>query len=238
MARWFLNPPLPGESLADTLKRLIHDQNLILGEQEQLAFQTQGKGGYKAQFDNDIDMQDHRVTKLSAVPLADTDAVPLAYLKAGRVLYTEGERFDTAKRVAHPPAVNQDESVTLAQLRQLYALLLALIERMQQSARPVPFLDGALDDREPDAAPIFFDQNSNPRVVVTPAIPASATAISNTTGVHVTVYIVGGTLTAITVGGTATGITAAAPANTAHVIPLTSNQTIALTYTGAPTWVW
>jgi len=127
----------------------------------------------------------------------------------------------------------------LAQLRQLYALLLALIERMQQSARPVPWLDAALGESEMDAALSFcVDQNSNPRVVVTPAVPASTTAIVNTTGVDVTVYIVGGTLTAITVGGTATGITAAAPANTAHVIPLTRNQTIALTYTGAPTWVW
>lgn len=74
--------------------------------------------------------------------------------------------------------------------------------------------------------------------VTTPAVPASTTAIANTTGVPVTAYIKGGTLTVITVGGTATGISAAASAGAAHSIPLSPNQTIAITYTVAPTWVW
>ncbi len=74
--------------------------------------------------------------------------------------------------------------------------------------------------------------------VGTPAVPASTVAITNATGRPVTVYIKAGTLTVITVGGVATGIAAAAPANTCHVIPLAPRQTIAITYSVAPTWVW
>lgn len=81
--------------------------------------------------------------------------------------------------------------------------------------------------------------NLNPHSsVTTPAVPATTTAIVNTTGVPVTVYVKGGTLTVITVGGVATGITAAAAAGAAYPIPLSANQTIAITYTVAPTWVW
>jgi hypothetical protein len=75
-------------------------------------------------------------------------------------------------------------------------------------------------------------------VVTQPAVPASTTAVVNKSGVPVTVYVKGGTLTVITVGGVVTGIAAAAAANTAHVIPLAPGQTIAITYTVAPTWVW
>src|SRR5437773_11508213 len=109
MARWFLTPPLSNESALEALKRLTHDQNLILGEQEQLAHQVQAKGGYKATFNNDLDVQGHRVRNLAPRPLADGDAVPLIYLRSGSTLYTEGERFDTQKRIAHTPAANQDE---------------------------------------------------------------------------------------------------------------------------------
>ena len=74
--------------------------------------------------------------------------------------------------------------------------------------------------------------------VTTPAVPASTVAVTNTTGVAVVAYIVGGTLTVITVGGVATGITAAAAAGAAYPILLAPGQTIAITYTGAPTWTW
>lgn len=84
----------------------------------------------------------------------------------------------------------------------------------------------------------FNDPESNPRAVVTPAVPATTVAVVNSTGRDVTVYIKAGTLTVITVGGTATGIAAAAAANTAHSVPVKRNQTIAITYTVAPTWVW
>lgn len=75
-------------------------------------------------------------------------------------------------------------------------------------------------------------------VVTTPAVPSSTVAVNNNRGVPVVVYIKGGTLTVITIGGVATGIAAAAAANTCHVIPLAINQSIAITYTVAPTWVW
>ena len=75
-------------------------------------------------------------------------------------------------------------------------------------------------------------------VVGTPAIPASTVAISNSKGVPVRVYVKGGTLTAIIVGGVATGITSAAASGGAYPIPLAVRQTIAITYSVAPTWVW
>lgn len=82
-------------------------------------------------------------------------------------------------------------------------------------------------------------QNNSPiSAVTTPAVPATTVAVKNNTGTDVTVYVKGGTLTVITVGGVATGIAAAAAANTAHSIPVSMNQTIAITFTVAPTWVW
>src|SRR6266568_7774111 len=66
-----------------------------------------------------------------------------------------------------------------------------------------------------------------------PAIPASTTPITNNSGVDCMVNIVGGTVTAITIGGTATGL--AATGQTVHV---PAGQTIAITYSAAPTWKW
>lgn len=74
--------------------------------------------------------------------------------------------------------------------------------------------------------------------VTQPAVPASTVAATNTTGVACVVYVVGGTLTVISVGGVATGITAAAAAGAAHTILVAPGQTIAITYTVAPTWTW
>ena len=87
----------------------------------------------------------------------------------------------------------------------------------------------------------YFVNNTgyNPHsAVTTPVVPGSATAVTNTTGVPVTVYVKGGTLTVIAVGGVTTGIAAAAAASTAFPIPLAPGQTIAITYSVAPTWVW
>lgn len=80
----------------------------------------------------------------------------------------------------------------------------------------------------------------NPRgfSVTQPAVPASTVAATNTTGVDCTVHIAGGTLTAVTIGGSATGITAAAPAGSTHSVRVPAGQTIAITYTVAPTWKW
>lgn len=82
------------------------------------------------------------------------------------------------------------------------------------------------------------DLVSQTGAVTTPAVPATTVAVTNTTGHNVTVYLKGGTLTVITLAGVVTGIAAAAAANTCHVLPLSRGQTIAITYTVAPTWVW
>lgn len=67
--------------------------------------------------------------------------------------------------------------------------------------------------------------------VTQPAVPASTTAQTNTTGVDCMVYVTGGTVTAIAVGGTATGLIAGA-----FLVP--AGSTITLTYSAAPTWQW
>jgi len=74
--------------------------------------------------------------------------------------------------------------------------------------------------------------------VVTPAVPASTVAAFNKTGRPVTAYVKGGTLTVISVGGVATGISAAAPSGAVHSVELPANQSIAITYSVAPTWAW
>ena len=74
--------------------------------------------------------------------------------------------------------------------------------------------------------------------VAQPAVPASTVAQTNTTGVDCTVLISGGTLTVVNIGGSATGITAAAAAGSVHSVRVPAGQTIAITYTVAPTWQW
>jgi hypothetical protein len=69
--------------------------------------------------------------------------------------------------------------------------------------------------------------------VTAPAVPASTVTATNTTGVDCTVFIVGGTISAISVGGVTTGLTA-----TPATVRLPVGQTIAVTYTVAPTWKW
>lgn len=65
----------------------------------------------------------------------------------------------------------------------------------------------------------------------TPAVPASTTPVTNTTGVPATVVITGGTVTAVTVGGTSAG-----SGDGTYVVP--AGSTIAVTYSVAPTWTW
>ena len=64
-----------------------------------------------------------------------------------------------------------------------------------------------------------------------PAIPASGTALANPFPFDCTVYVTAGTVTAIAVGGTATGLTSGS-------VFIPAGETITLTYTVAPTWVW
>jgi len=69
--------------------------------------------------------------------------------------------------------------------------------------------------------------------VTTPAIPASNTPVTNNTGVDVTVYISGGTVTAVSVSGVS--ITTGTPIS----VLLPSRGNIAITYSVVPTaWRW
>lgn len=67
--------------------------------------------------------------------------------------------------------------------------------------------------------------------ITQPAVPSSTVAQTNTFSVDATVYVVGGTVTAITVAGAATGLTSGA-------VRVPAGQTIAITYSVAPTWQW
>jgi len=67
--------------------------------------------------------------------------------------------------------------------------------------------------------------------ITSPTIPTSTTAFTNNYGSNAMVYITGGTVTAVTVGGTATGLTSGG-------FRVPSGQTIAITYSVAPTWKW
>jgi hypothetical protein len=70
--------------------------------------------------------------------------------------------------------------------------------------------------------------------ITTPAIPASGTAITNTTGCNVMVYLNGGTLSAATqINGTAVG----SSSTSQYYLP--QGQTIKLTYSAKPgSWQW
>src|SRR6266567_376035 len=74
--------------------------------------------------------------------------------------------------------------------------------------------------------------------VAQPAVPASTVIATNTSGVDCTVHILAGTLTLVNVGGSSVGVTAAAPAGSVHSVRVPAGQTIAITYTAAPTWQW
>jgi len=67
--------------------------------------------------------------------------------------------------------------------------------------------------------------------ITSPTVPTSTTAFTNNYGSNAMVYITGGTVTAVTVGGTATGLTSGG-------FRVPSGQTIAITYSVAPTWKW
>jgi hypothetical protein len=67
--------------------------------------------------------------------------------------------------------------------------------------------------------------------VSTPAVPASTTPVTNTTGQQVSVAITGGTMTNVSVNGSTVG----AGAGNYQLPP---GGTISMTYTVAPTWTW
>jgi hypothetical protein len=64
-----------------------------------------------------------------------------------------------------------------------------------------------------------------------PAVPATTVAYTNAFGVDCSVYVSGGTVTAVAIAGTTTGLTSGA-----FLVP--AGQTITLTYSSAPSWMW
>lgn len=64
-----------------------------------------------------------------------------------------------------------------------------------------------------------------------PTVPASAVPVTNPWGIPATITISGGTVSAIAINGTATGLTDG-------TVRLGPGQTITLTYSVAPSWVW
>lgn len=67
--------------------------------------------------------------------------------------------------------------------------------------------------------------------VTPPTLPASAATFTNKSNRDALVTVTGGTVTVIAVAGTATG-------RTSGTVPVSSGQTIAVTYSAAPTWSW
>lgn len=84
-----------------------------------------------------------------------------------------------------------------------------------------------------DAVAVRNVQGYNPLTVTTPAVPAASTAVENTTGVDVDVYVGGaGVGVAVSIDGVASGLSAG-------TFYLPAGGTINLgPYTTAPTWVW
>lgn len=64
-----------------------------------------------------------------------------------------------------------------------------------------------------------------------PTMPSSGTSLTNPFPFDATIYVSGGTVTEIAVGGTSTGLTSGA-------VFIPAGETITLTYSSAPTWVW
>jgi hypothetical protein len=72
----------------------------------------------------------------------------------------------------------------------------------------------------------------------TPALPASASPVVNTTGRDIAVvFCGGGSVSAITINGLTTNITQA-PTMNSQGIPLPAGATIVVTYTGTVAWAW
>lgn len=69
-----------------------------------------------------------------------------------------------------------------------------------------------------------------------PAVPGSTSAATNTSTMTMVAYVNGGTGTLITVNSV--GIFGQSPASFQHSVTLNPGDTIAVTYTSAPTWVW
>lgn len=72
--------------------------------------------------------------------------------------------------------------------------------------------------------------------LVAPAVPASTSPQSNTTGQPVAVNVIGGTVTAVAVNGVTQTVDGVNIVGGMFIVP--SGGTITLTYSVAPTWTW
>ena len=71
------------------------------------------------------------------------------------------------------------------------------------------------------------------KLAAQPTVPASGTAYVNSTGIDCTVYLTGGTFTGNhQIGGQSIGN------STATVLRVAAGQSVTLTYSAAPTWLW
>ena len=74
--------------------------------------------------------------------------------------------------------------------------------------------------------------------ITQPAVPATATPLTNNSGVDAAVFITPGASTcAVSIGGSATGVTLAS-GGIGQMFRVPAGQTVTLTYTSAPTWQW
>lgn len=72
---------------------------------------------------------------------------------------------------------------------------------------------------------------TNGAAPATPAVPATGVALANATGANVVIYLSGGTVTAVAIAGVATGLTVGS-------FILRAGDSITITYSVAPTWIW
>jgi hypothetical protein len=88
----------------------------------------------------------------------------------------------------------------------------------------------------------FINVNINNFSITTPSIPSSGTAVTNTNPIDITVYLNGGTVTTvnkISGGNTYTVFSNSSGASLDNLpVHLRPNESISITYTAAPTWIW
>lgn len=123
-----------------------------------------------------------------------------------------------AKEIDYPPTRPNDGSLTMAVTAQSNGFGYEWGKLLTAGVRTdVAATNGASYDRGAG--------------LVTPAVPASGTPVSNPSAVPVTVVISGGTMTNVVIKGVSVG-------TGAGTYTLPPGATITLTYTVAPTWAW
>lgn len=123
-----------------------------------------------------------------------------------------------AKQLNYDPTRGTDASLTLAISAQANAYGLDWGRQLTAGLRTDT---SATDGTAYDAGGGF----------TTPSVPASGTAVTNTSPLSASVVVTGGTVSAVDVNGVSAGT-----GDGTYTVP--AGQTISLTYTAAPTWTW